>query len=325
VFDRKITLVGQQWTIEPPEEGYLPKTLEEIVSQKITALDEESRQILDQISTLGGDVSLSMLVGSSEQREAKVLEFIDQASAQGLISTNFQLNDEIIRILGKQVLAITYGAIEQDRKQELHERIGHYQEGLYKQQLLPSAATLAYHFKRSTNQQKAGRYEKIQAFANNRNFNGQEAIEYTVDASGEATEVDIPLKPEDFKRIPEIIRDFMVAVRNIKLYPPGSKSIVKINRQFKASLERVLGGNETLNIVQVKNSILVNGQKIDASEFKLVSDTFLKLLDRVELKGIAFHPALPSRSLKSCCRPSVKQTKRPSMRASGKNFLSNTS
>jgi HEAT repeat protein len=297
VFDRKITLAGHQWTLDPLEEGYLPKTLEEIVSQKIAALDEESRLILDQVSALGGDVSLSMLVGSSEKMEAKVLEFIDQASAQGLISTNFQLNDEIISILGKQVLSITYGAIEQDRKHELHEQIGHYQEGLYEQQLLPSAATLAYHFKRSTNQQKAGRYEKIQAQVNNRTFNVQEATEYTVDALGEGTEVDIPLKPEDFKRIPEIIRDFMVAVRNIKLYPPGSKSIVKINRQFKASLESILKNNDTLNIVQVKNSILVNGQKIDVSEIKLVTDTFLKLLNRVELKGIAFHSGLTEKEL----------------------------
>jgi diguanylate cyclase (GGDEF)-like protein len=297
VLDRKITLVGQEWTIEFPEEGYLPRTLEEIVTHKITALDEESRLILDQVSALGGDVSLSMLVGSSEQMEAKVLDFIDQASAQGLISTNFQLNDEVISVLGKQVLSIIYGEIEPDRKLALHERIGTYQEGLYEQQLLPSAATLAYHFKRSTNQQKAGHYEKIQAIANNRHFNGQEAIEYTVDAPGEATEVDIPLMPEDFKRIPEIIRDFMVAVRNIKLYPPGSKSIIKINRQFKTSLDSVLDGNETLNIVQVKNSILINGQKIDVSEFKLVTDTFLKLLNRVELKGIAFHRGLTEQEL----------------------------
>ncbi len=297
VLDRKITLVGQQWTVETLEEGYLPRTLEEIVSHKIAALDEESRLILDQVSALGGDVSLSMLVGSSEQMEAKVLEFIDQARTQGLISTNFQLNDEIISVLGKQILAITYGAIDQDRKHALHERIGNYQEGLYEQHLLPSAATLAYHFKRSTNQLKAGRYEKIQAIANHRNFNGQEAIAYTVDAPGEATEVDIPLKPEDFKCIPEIIRDFMVAVRNIKLYPPGSKSIVKIYRQFKASLESVLDGNETLNIVQVKNAILINGQKTDVSEFKLVTDTFLKLLNRVELKGIAFHRGFTEQEL----------------------------
>ncbi|MCP4625724.1 MAG: diguanylate cyclase [bacterium] len=299
VLDRKITLVGQQWTIEPIEAGYLPKTLEEIVAHKILALDEESRFILDQISALGGDVSLSMLVGSSDQMESKVAEFIDQASAQGLISTNFQLNDEIISILGKQVLAITYGAIEPERKSALHDQIGSYQEGLYEQQLLPSAATLAYHFKRSTNQEKAGYYGKIQANADNLNFNGQEAIGYTVDAPGEATEVDIPLKPEDLKRIPEVIRDFMVAVRNIKLYPPGSKSIVKINRQFKASLESVLNRNETLNIVRVKNSLLINGRKIDASEFKLVADTFLKLLNRVELKGITFHSGIAEQELEA--------------------------
>jgi diguanylate cyclase (GGDEF)-like protein len=297
VLDRKITLVGQKWTFEQLEEGYLPKTLEEIVTQKIAALDEESRLILDQVSALGGDVSLSMLVGSSDQMEARVLEFIDQARAQGLISTNFQLNDEIITILGKQVLAITYGAIEMDRKHQLHERIGNYQETLYERQLLPSAATLAYHFKRSTNQQKAVRYEKIQAVANNRNFNGQEAVAYTVEAPGETTEVDVPLKPEDLKRVPEIIRDFMVAVRNFKLYPPGSKSIETINRQFKASLDQILSGNDTLNIVQVKNSILINGQKIDVSEYKLVMDTFLKLLNRVELKGIAFHSGVTEQEL----------------------------
>jgi len=297
VLDRKITLVGQKWTFEPLEEGYLPKTLEEIVSQKIAALDEESRLILDQVSALGGDVSLSMLVGSSDRMEARILEFIDQARAQGLISTNFQLNDEIITILGKQVLAITYGAIEPDRKHQLHEQIGNYQETLYDRQLLPSAATLAYHFKRSTNQQKAVRYEKMQAIANHRNFSGQEAVAYTVEAPGETTEVDVPLKPEDLKRVPEIIRDFMVAVRNYKLYPPGSKSIEMINRQFKASLDQILSGNDALNIVQVKNSLLVNGQKIDVSEYKLVMGTFLKLLDRAELKGIAFHSGVTEQEL----------------------------
>jgi len=297
VLDRKITLVGQNWIFDELEEGYLPRTLEEIVSQKIAALDEESRLILDQVSALGGDVSLSMLVGSSDQMEAKVLEFIDQARTQGLISTNFQLNDEIVTILGKQVLAITYGAIEPDRKHRLHERIGNYQETLYDQQLLPSAATLAYHFKRSTNQQKAVHYEKIQAVANNRSFNGQEALAYTVEAPGESTEVDVPLKPEDLKRMPEILRDFMVAVRNFKLYPPGSKSIETINRQFKASLDQILAGNDVLNIVQVKNSILINGQKIDVTEYKLVMGTLLKLLNRVELKGIAFHSGVSEQEL----------------------------
>ncbi len=152
--------------------------------------------MLEQVSALGDDVSLSMLIGSSEAMEAKVLEFIDQAVAQGLLQSDFQLNDEVIRFLGKRVLEIAYGSIEQDRKQELHERIGNYQETLYQQQLLPSAATLAYHFKRSTDQEKAGTYERILSTSNDRKFNAREAILYTTEEPAEAVGADVPLDAE---------------------------------------------------------------------------------------------------------------------------------
>ena len=67
--------------LTPLEEEYLPQSLEEIASQKLALLDEESRQLLEQISTFGENVSLSMLTGSLEVTESKVLELIDQAAA----------------------------------------------------------------------------------------------------------------------------------------------------------------------------------------------------------------------------------------------------
>jgi predicted ATPase len=143
VRDEKITLTGQRWVLEPLEEEYLPQSLEEIVSQKIALLDEESRHLLEQASTFGEDVSLSMLTGSSEVTESKVLELIDQAAAQGLISSDYEMNDERIRFLSKGVMDLTYQGIEDDRKQELHEQIGAYQENLYAENLLPSSATLS--------------------------------------------------------------------------------------------------------------------------------------------------------------------------------------
>jgi hypothetical protein len=113
------------------------------------------------------------------------LEFIDQAVEQGLLSTDFELNDDTVRFGGKQILAVTYNSIAQDRKQELHERIGNYQESLFQQKILPSAAPLAYHFNRSTDHEKAGHYEKLQTSANDRSFNPSEAESYTVKKSGE--------------------------------------------------------------------------------------------------------------------------------------------
>jgi diguanylate cyclase (GGDEF)-like protein len=288
VMDQQISLVGQRWVIRPVEEGYLPKSLEEIVTQKIAALDEDSRQMLEQVSALGDDVSLSMLIGSSEAMEAKVLEFIDQAVAQGLLQSDFQLNDEVIRFLGKRVLEIAYGSIDQNRKQKLHERIGNYQETLYQRQLLPSAATLAYHFKRSTDQEKAGTYERILATSNAAKFNAQEAILYTAEEPAEMAGADVPLDADGLARVPHMIREFMIAVRNIKLYPPGSKPVIDVTQKLKARIDGILEKNEHFNIMQIERALVVNGQKIATKDFKVVAKGFLELLNQLQLKGVAF-------------------------------------
>lgn len=297
VQDRKITLVGNQWIAEPLEEGYLPKSLEEIVQHKIAALDEENRRLLDQASTFGENVSLSMLSGSSEEREARVLEFIDQAVDQGLVSSDFQLNDEIISFLSKRVLDITYGTIDEERRQELHEHVGNYQEVLYEQRLVPSAATLAYHFKRSTNLEKAGNYEKVQAASSNKIFNSAEAVYYTAERSAEAAPETSPLDQESLPLISTILRSLLVVVRNIKLYPPGSKAIVTANRQMKEVIDEFLAKNELLSFFGIKQALIVNGQKIDVSEFKYFAESFLKFMGRLELKGITFKRGLTEEEL----------------------------
>jgi len=299
VLDQKITLIGREWFIQPLEEGYFPKSLEEIVTQKIAALDEDSRQMLEQVSAHGEDVSLSMLIGSSDAMEAKVLEFIDQAAAQGLLQTDFQLNDEVIRFLGKRILEITYNAIKSDRKQELHERIGHYQETLYQQQLLPSAATLAYHFKRSTDREKARKYEQILVDSNTRRFNVQEAILYSAEVPSEEPGADIPLDPEGLAQVPKLIRDFTVSVRNIKLYPPGSKSIITVTKQLKETIDRILEKNEILTIAQIEQVMVINDQKVDMTEIKLVAESFLEFLNQFQLKGVAFRRGLTEKEVEA--------------------------
>ncbi|UCH23343.1 MAG: diguanylate cyclase [Deltaproteobacteria bacterium] len=297
VLDEKITLVGQQWVFTPLEKGYLPRSLEEIVSGKIATLDEESKQMLDQVSAMGEGVPLSMLTGSSEEMEAKILEFIDKAATQGLLSSDFEVNDEVVRFLGKRILEITYGAIEPERKEKIHERIGNYHETLYQQKLLPSAATLAYHFKRSTDQEKAGNYEQILTTTNSKNFNAEEAAYYANEELSEGLSTDAPIRPEDVPLIPKVMRDFMVAVRNIKLYPPGSKSIISVTGQSKKTFDQILQNNETFNLAQIKQKLVVNGQEINSPEFKKIAGSFLQFLDRYELKGIAFHKGLTDEEL----------------------------
>ncbi|MBW2240117.1 MAG: hypothetical protein JRF39_14070, partial [Deltaproteobacteria bacterium] len=297
VLDGKVTLDGHQWVVKPLEVGYLPKSLEEIVSQKIAALDEEGRHLLDHAATYGENVSLSALAGSSEDIETNVQEFVDQAVDQGLISSEFDMNDENIRFLSRRVLDITYGKIQEEQKQELHERIGTYQEVLHSQRLLPSAATLAYHFQHSANREKARTYQESQQAFNNKIFNAQEALYYTGEKLPDAVPEDIPLDPASISQIPGVIHALLTAVRNIKLYPPGSSAVVSATKKLKESIFEILIDNERINITQADKTLMVNGEPTDVTEFKPIAEAFVKFLSRLELGGITFSRGLKEKEL----------------------------
>ncbi|NIM91818.1 MAG: diguanylate cyclase [Candidatus Aminicenantes bacterium] len=324
-LDQKIPLKDQQWAIEPLEEGYLPESLDDLISHKVNGLDEESRKLLYRAASFGEDVSLSLLTGSSEEMEAKILEFVDQAIALGLLLSDFKANDETIRFLGKRILEKVYEAIQPERKQELHERIGNYQETLYQQRLIPFAANLAYHFKRSTNQEKAAHYEKdLEEYAR-KIFNPAEANKYTGERRkaerrrqkpSELAPPGEPLDAESLEKIPSFIRYLLATVRHIKLYPMGSEAVVGSINQLKEVIDSILDSNENLSIFQINQVLMVNGQKIDVNRYKWLAEDLVKFMVGVELKGIIFHAGLGERELEVL----VEGFSRPKEKFMEKNF-----
>ncbi len=292
VADSRVSLEGHEWVIAPLEDGYLPRSLEEIVMQKISQLDDEGRDILERAAALGDDVSVSVLSGSSDVDENRVLEFLDRAEALGLVSLDFQINDEVMSFLGKQVADISYGVINPERREELHERIGNYQEGLYEQRLLPSASLLAYHYKRSANQEKARRYERAQLAQSQMVFDPREAAEYTGDIVEAEVEEERRLEPESLPLVPDVLRAFTKAVRNIQLYPPESKAVMQSVGEVKAATDAVLSSNEWLHLSQEQRFLFANGKRLDVSEFSALSDAFRELLIKAELKGMTLRQGL---------------------------------
>lgn len=321
VLDGKVTLDGQQWVVKPIEDGYLPKSLEEIVSQKIAAIDEEGRQLLDHAATLGENISLSVLAGISKSLETKVMEFVDQAVAQGLITTEFIMNDDTIHFLSRRVLNIIYGKIQEDQKQELHEQIGTHQESLHTQHLLPSAATLAYHFQLSANREKARKYQESQQKYNDKIFNVQEALNYTGENLHNAVSEDIPLDPASMSQLPGVLQALLTAVRNTQLYPPGSSAVVSAIQRLKENIFKILTGNHRLNISQSDKILMVNGEPADISEFKPIAAAFIKFLSRLELAGITFSRELKEKELSVM----IESFSRISMKIVDPNFWHNFS
>ncbi|MDE3244280.1 MAG: HEAT repeat domain-containing protein, partial [Nitrospirota bacterium] len=284
VVDRKLKPVGEQWVLDPFEEGDLPQSLEELLQQKINALDAEGRNLLAQTSVLGENVPLSVLAGSADAADITVQDFIDQASALGLLSADYQVNDEKIRFAGKTVLDVAYNAIGEATRKALHEKVGTYQEALFKQRLLPSAAPVAHHFARSSNSQKAAAYARVVAADNALLFNAQEAGAYKSD---EPIGTETPLDPVSLSVVPAVVRSLQTAVRNRRLYAADNKNVVSPRQEFVKNVQQVLAKNERLNIVETRRSLLVNGQRVnDVGEYEFVAVPFRAFLDAAALRGL---------------------------------------
>jgi len=94
-----------------------------------------------------------------------------------------------------------------------------------------------------------------------------------------------------------MIRCLLTALRNIQLYPPTSESVLTANHQVKEAIDAILGKNDILSLFQVRSALMVNGQKVDVSEFKRVGDELIKLFDRLEVQGVIFHRGLTHREV----------------------------
>ena len=295
--DGKVQLIGQDWVIEPLDPAYLSRSLEDIVTQKIAALDQQDREVLERASTLGEDIPVSILTGSTDLDESSVQAFLDRAENLGLVSLDFQVNDEVMHFLGKRILDISYAAIDDERRQQLHEEVGQYQERLFEQRLLPSASMLAYHFRRSANEAKARQYEQIHKRYRDSVFEPSEVADYTADDEreeieagaplDEEIEAGAPLDEETAAHVPRALRLVLSAVRSAQLYPPESMAVVRAMEQARGSLDPIFSHTERLTLTIAEDTLSANGIPLDLAEYRVLESSFLDLLKGAELRALS--------------------------------------
>ncbi len=304
ISDQKIVQSGQRWKVMKLEKAYFPKSIEEIIRNKILALDSDSQRFLDCASAFGESISLSMLTGVSEEKSAMVHDSLNRIIDQGIVRSDFKDNDETVRFLSKGIQGVIYDGINPDQKKNLHEQIGNYQEKLYQHNLLPSASFLAHHYKRSDNQEKAQVYEQLQMNYNRKIFNDHEVARYAVndkddDGQGGADEIgDVPLTDESLKYVPKLLQSMLVSIRNTRLYPAESKSVTNSVHQLTQLVDKVLEDTERFSIITEKNSILINGQIIEVGNFQSIAQKIIDFWDRLQLKCLTFVKGFKEEELK---------------------------
>lgn len=311
ITDGKVLRQEGKWTIRPLEKDYFPKSLEEIIRQKMETLDEESRKFLDRASAFGESTFLSMLAGIARERSDRLYDIINHAEEQGIVRAEFEENDENIRFLSKQIRDIIYEGISPEEKKLLHQQIGAYQEKLFRQNLLPSASFLAHHFHRSEDLEKAKSYSDFQETHNRLIFDEQEIGGYAVKApdteaagrrpkpgtGGGAGEV--PLSRQSMDLVPHLLRALLVAVRNTRLYPAGSKSVTGAARDLLKLLERIFNTDTRLSITAEEQKIWINGEQIREGAFSPLAGKVYELWDQLEIKSLVFEPGVSETELQA--------------------------
>jgi hypothetical protein len=129
-------------------------------------------------------------------------------------------------------------------------------------------------------------------------FDAAEASHYTGQLL-EDVDTGPKLDRESLPLVPTVLRNLMTAVRNIQLYPPESAAIAQALEQIKDPIDGILERNERLLLSQAHHVLLVNGQRLETAELKALTESYLELLARFELKGIAFRRGVTQEQLKT--------------------------
>lgn len=298
IQDGHIVKKNGKWTVSTLDKEYFPRSLEEIIRLKMNSLDEDSRRFLDQASAFGESTFLSMLAGITRDYSARLYEIIDNAEQQGIVETEFAADDENIRFSSKQVRDIIYDGISPAEKKLLHQQIGIYQESLFQQNLLPSAAFLAHHFSRSDEIEKAREYKEFQDNWNQLLFREDEMENWSADFDPETVDRDETgpetglgderLPPRARQLVPHLLRALLVAARNTRLYPAGSKSVVTASRDLLRILERIFYTNSQVSVTVEGDDLWINGEKIRDAAPSGVSANIRALFSRMEIKSLIF-------------------------------------
>lgn len=321
IEDEKIVQQGGRWTVARLESGYFPESFEQMVKEQQDGMDETGRQFISRVSALGESTSLSMLEGFSQQDSFRVYEIIREAVTRGLMRREVLADDENIRFSGKLVQEAIYGRIGDEERRRIHEEIGRYHEKLYFQNVLPSAAFLVHHFKRSGNIDKAATYDQLMARYNRNTYNPEELRESDPDkkspeqktgekSSNNEREIAVtPLSEKAFERLPETLHTLVVAARNLRLYPETSKSVTGLSKRLADLFGEILASDERISIMVEKDALLINSRPADTTSFPAAAAKTVELLNRLDLKSLTIKQGVSEKELFVVIRQIAKMEK----------------
>ncbi len=154
---RREASVGWDVT-QPTTDLHIPPTVQAVLAARIGRLAPDEKALLQQLSVIGRQFSMSLIRQVIAQSEAELYRLLTLLQHKEFLYEQpaFPESEYIFKHALTQDVA--YGTVLQEQRKVLHERTGQAIEQIHKDQLDEHYSELAHHYQRSGNAEKAIEY-----------------------------------------------------------------------------------------------------------------------------------------------------------------------
>ena len=167
---------ADKWKIKEVSKIEFPKTVKNVIKNRINRLDDECQNALTMASFVGNDFSFEALRGITGFEEDRLLDMMEKLLKTGLIKEKVVRGEDLYSFADVIVRDVLHEEVSHLRHKKLHGSVGLALEKAYSQKIDEHFGELAYHFLEGGDKAKALDYflkagEKAQnVYAHNEAF-----------------------------------------------------------------------------------------------------------------------------------------------------------
>jgi len=253
-----LRLVDDAWNLDAVPPGDIPASLESAVRQGIEALDPETRALISKAAVAGPSFDLTLLADVLGKDPGETQELVDRGKKNRVFDSQEGIADEDdVRFLSQCFREVVYAGLRRAERKKTHRAVGEAAERLAGDRVDQVLGTLAYHFERSDDSNKAEFYtQRVQEVS--------DQLFAPIDPSALGTESGLePLDEGATEAALKFLRSLPVAIKNLRLYPAGNQLLEQSIANANATLGEALAATEAIGFTELDKSLRLNGKDID--------------------------------------------------------------
>ncbi|MBI4588861.1 MAG: diguanylate cyclase [Candidatus Rokubacteria bacterium] len=290
------------WNLDAVAPAAVPASLEAAVLGGLEALDPETHDMISKAAIVGPHVNVTLLAGVLGKDPGETLELVDRGKKSRVFEEPGPLGDqEEVRFLSQCFQQIVYSHQDQDNRRRTHRVVGEVTERLAGERVVTVLGPLAYHFERSDDAAKAEFYRQQVRELQGNLFSATE-VESELSLEVGADRPTLPLDAETFPLAERFLRALTVAVKNMRVYPEGSRLVQDGVAEATAILRELLARVGVITFAEEGQAFQINSQPVESKGLLPVVQDLLRVYAEHGVRRCTFEPGATDADLMGLLR-----------------------